>query len=139
MNHFSAYIVCMIIGIAVGWDIGYTWPIAKDQREILKQFRHAQKAMQLADAEIIQHGAKAPEYYALMRRSDELAATLSLEAFEHIERGDTEKARQFLVSKIGHYYAVHRTNDGYTNLITRIEKAALKCPAVAAEISKKPE
>jgi hypothetical protein len=136
MKSFAQYFVCLFLGAAIGWSFGYTRPVARDKAEVLNQYRRTKDAFRLTDAEMIEYGNKVPKYLAAVRRSDELAATLSLEAFEQIERGDTEKAKQFLVSKIGYYYAAHRTNDGYTNLITRIERTALKCPAVAAEIYK---
>jgi hypothetical protein len=74
-----------------------------------------------------------------MKRQDEMAAIFALGAFTILERGDTERAKTHLLKAVGSYYRVYHDKGGDTNFLAKIEQAAQKYPAVAAEISKKIE
>ena len=97
---------------------GYTRPLARHER-----------TTQEANAKFLRD----------TERSDELAAAVSIGAFQCLEKGDTDQAKHKLVWAIGSYYRVYRTRGGDTNILAQIESAARKYPAIAAELSRKIE
>ena len=132
-------LVCLVIGVGVGWYFGYTRPTAKNQRELLAQYQYTRDNFHMTDAEMAEVGPKIPQYFEDMKRQDEKAAMFALGAFRILEQGDTERAKTHLLKAVGSYYRVYHNKGGDTNSIMKIEEAAQKYPAVAAEISRKLE
>ena len=139
MKHIITSIVCLAVGIGVGWYFGYTRPTAKNQRELLAQYQYARDNFHMTDAEMAEAGPKIPQYFEDMKRQDEMAAVYSLVAYNLLERGDVELAKSRLLKAVGSYSRLYHDKGGDTNLLAKIEEAARKYPAVAAEIAKKIE
>jgi hypothetical protein len=142
MKRAIVIIVAVAVSFAAGWYFGYTRPVAQNQRKILKEYAAVRDMMGYTDAEMT-HAAetfpKPQEVLASMAREDEVVAAMAVASVRLFDRGDPEAAKQRLLHVLGTYYRVHRSNDLYTNIIMRIEKAALESPSIAAEIAKKSE
>ena len=136
MKRIIPLLVCIVLGIGIGWYLGYTWPSAKRQRELLDQYHYERDNFHLTDQEMADAGPKIPQYFKDMKRRDETAAVFGLGGFVLLERGDTERAKRHLLKTVGSYYRVYHNNGGDTNFIAKIEEAARKYPDVAAEISR---
>ena len=137
MKHIITSIVCLAVGIGVGWYFGYTRPTAKNQRELLAEYQYERDHFHLTDAEMAEAGPKIPQYFEDMKRQDEAAARYSLGAYKILEQGDVERAKSRLLLAVGSYYRVYHDKGGDTNLLDAIAIAAQKYPAVAAEIARK--
>ncbi len=139
MKHIVPLLVSLILGIAIGWYFGYTRPTAKNQRELLAQYQYVRDNFHMTDAEMAKAGPKIPQYFEDMKRQDEMAAVFSLRAFRILEAGEIDRAKTNLLWAVGSYYRVYHGKGGDTNFMAKIEEAAQKYPAVAAEISRKTE
>ena len=135
MKRFSLSAVCLLLGIAVGWYLGYTRPVTRNQRELLKQYQEAKDALHLTDADVVEFNAHLPDIWDAMKREDWSSAVIGLRGIEILNRGDAEAAKKYLAYWVGSYYRVYH-NRGDTNLIERIERAAATNAVIAAEISK---
>jgi hypothetical protein len=108
----------LLVGVGVGWYVGYTRPIAKANRDAHQEM--------------------------LATESDDWEAALfAVKAVPLIESGDTQKAVGWLVKPIGSYYRVYTlhagTNDERLKLRAMIEQLASTNSAVDAEIHRKVE
>ncbi len=139
MKRIIPPLVCLVLGIGIGWCFGYSCPVAKNQRDLLAQYQYVRDNFHMTDAEMAEAGPKIPQYFEDMKRQDEMAAVFALAAFRILEHGDVEHAKTHLLKAVGSYYRVYHGKGGDTNFIARIEEAAQKYPAVAAEISRKVE
>jgi len=92
----------------------------------------------MTDAEWADFVAHYQGYLKASKQEDELAAVLALAVILNLERGDTNKAYKRLSDTISLYYQFHR-EDGDTNLLVRIQRAATTNSVVAAAISRKAE
>ena len=129
MKHIITSIVCLAVGIGVGWYFGYTRPSL--------QAIHLTQELQKETGMSIQDMKKAvPNSLAAIQREDESVATVALRGIEILDRGDTAAAKKHLAYWIGSYYRVYHAN-GDTNLIARIEQAATTNPEIAAELAKR--
>jgi hypothetical protein len=122
MKRIIPSLICLILGIGIGWYFGYTRPMAMKQRELLAQYHYVRDTFQMTDEEMADAGQKIPQYFEDMRRRDELAAIFALRAFRILEDGDVERAKTNLLMAVGSYYRVYRGKGGDTNfsLISRI-------------------
>ena len=139
MKRIITPLVCLIVGVGIGWYFGYTRPTGKNQRELLAQYHYVRGNLHMTDAEMAEAGPKMPQYFEDMKRQDETAARFALGAFVILEHGDADRAKTHLLKAVGSYYRVYHGNGGDTNFLAKIEEAAQKYPAVAAEISRKIE
>jgi len=139
MKRFITPLMCIVIGIAVGWYWGYTRSTAKDYRELLKRYDWVRENLHMSDEQMADFGRMVPQYFEDVRRQDEEAARFALGAFQILEKGETERAKQRLLQAVGSYYHVYHDKGGDSNLVVKIEEVAHKYPALAAEISRKVE
>jgi hypothetical protein len=122
-------IICLAVGIGVGWYFGYTRP---SLRAI-----HLTDELQKGTGMSTEEMAKAvPESLAAIKREDESLATVALHTIEVLDRNDTTAAKKYLAYWIGSYYRVYHAN-GDTNLIARIEQASTTNSEIATELAKK--
>lgn len=129
MKNIITPIVCLALGIGIGWYFGYTRP---SLRAI-----HLTQDLQRETGVSVEEMAKAvPDSLAAIKRDDESVATVALRGIEILDRGDTAATKKYLAYWIGSYYRVYHAN-GDTNLITHIEQAATTNPEIATEIAKK--
>ena len=139
MKHrISSYLICILIGIGIGWTVGYMRPVAKHQRELLKKYQMVKDQWHATDEEMAAMSLKVSDFYTAMKERDEFGVIVALNASRHLARGEVETARNRLAQTVGKYYRDHR-KDGDTNIIAHIEQAALDCPAIAVEMKEKPE
>lgn len=136
MKRILAYTACLGLGIALGWYFGNTRPVAKQQRQLLEEYRDAKEMLHMTDAQMTNTAAELPDLLAAMKQNDRDVAMVGLRGIEILDRGDVAGAKKYLAYWIGSYYRVYHTN-GDTNLIARIERAAQTNAVIAAEIAKK--
>src|SRR5204863_5670854 len=72
-------LVSLLLGIALGWYVGYARPNAKANREAIKQF-------------------------AIMDADDSMAAAVAVRAISLIQSGESQKAVEGLVRPVGRFY-----------------------------------
>jgi hypothetical protein len=123
MKRIISFLVCILLGIGIGWYFGYTRPAAKNQRELLKQYHLVRDGLGLTDADWAEMAKELPHMREDMQRSDEYAAAIALAAFKNLEADNTEEARWKLAMVVGIYYRSH-SRDGNTNLLSRIVRYA---------------
>ena len=107
----------LLVGLALGWYLGYVQPNSKANREAMKQFA-------ASDAD------------------DSMAAVVAYRTFTLYDAGETQKAMQSLAWPIGVYYRYNRTRpltDERSNLLFKIEQLASTNQVVATEIHRKIE
>jgi hypothetical protein len=138
MKRNMAFLVCILIGIGIGWFFGYTRPVAKNQREVLKQYEYTRDKFHMTDAEMANFAKHEAEYFAAMERDDEFAAAVALNAFKNLEAGDTERAKWELETTVSGYYRAY-SSDGNTNLIGHIVSYATTNSALSNAIYRKLE
>jgi hypothetical protein len=118
MKSIIILLVGLLVGVGVGWYVGYTRPIAKANRD--------------AHQELL-----------AMTADDTMAAIIAMRAIPLVESGDTQKAVQWLSKPIGTYYRVYGlhagTNDERLTLRAKIEQLASTNSVVDAEIHRKIE
>ena len=129
----------MLLGMGIGWYLGYTRPNAKNYRKLLDQYHYMRDNFHLTDQEMAEAGPHIHEYFEDVKRQDETAARFGLGSFGLLERGDMEGAKKRLLLAVGSYYRVYHHKGGDTNFLAQIEKVARQSPALAAEISRKIE
>jgi hypothetical protein len=80
MRRIIIPLACLLVGIGLGWFFGYTRPAAKNQRELLRQYQCVRDNFHMTDAEMADFGEHQQEYFAAMKRQDEMAAVIALAA-----------------------------------------------------------
>jgi hypothetical protein len=138
MKRIITFLVCILIGIGIGWYFGYSLPVAKNQRDLLEQYQYTRDKFQMTDAEMADFGKHEPEYFEAMRRQDEFAAAVAFWAFRNLEAGDTNRAEWELATTVSAYYRGHRL-DGNTNLLGHIVSYAATNSAMSNAIYRKLE
>ena len=139
MRRIVPFLICLFVGIGIGWYFGYTRPSAKNERELLAQYHYVRDNFHMTDAEMAEAGPKIPQYFEDVKRQDEMAAIVSLAAIKRLEGGYTNEAEHILLHVVGGYYRAYHAKGGDSNTLAHIESMAQKYPAVAAEISRKIE
>ena len=107
----------LLVGFALGWYFGYVQPIAKANREAMRQ-------LALSDAD------------------DSMAAAVAYRTFMLYDAGETQKAMQSLAWPIGVYYRFNKTRpftEERSNFLFKIEQLASTNQVVATEIKRKIE
>jgi hypothetical protein len=129
MKRIIPLLICVLLGVGVGWYWGYTRPAL----QAMHMYRDMKKTMGFSDEEMLR---AAPEAFAKIKREDESVAMVALRGSEILDRGDTQAAKKYLAYWVGSYYRVYHAN-GDTNLIAHIEQAATTNAEIASEIAKK--
>ena len=111
-----ACVLCLLLGLSIGWYSGYTRPALHTQR----LYDAVQRETGMSDREIVR---AVPEALAAIKREDESVALVSLKAVGMLDRGAIEKTKSYLVYWVGSYYQAYRTN-GDSNLLANIEAAS---------------
>ena len=131
-------LVCLLAGISVGWFLGYRRPVAKNQRELLRQYQIVRDNFHMSDADMADFGAHQQEYFAQMKRQDEMAAVIAFAALVKLDEGDLEKAKWRLQTEISIYYRSHN-RDGNSNVLRHITTYAATNAALSNAIYRKLE
>jgi hypothetical protein len=139
MKRVIPYLLCVLVGVFIGWKVGYTLPAATQHRKLLKDYQDVKAQVHMSDDELANVGTKVPQFLQDMKRSDEMAAAMALSAFYPLEKGDIEAAKKWLTRAIGNYYLQYHDKGGDTILVEKIETAAREFPAIADAISGKAE
>ena len=129
---------CLLVGIGLGWFFGYTRPAAKNQRDLLRQYQYVKDNFHMTDAEMADFGEHQQEYFAAIKRQDEMAAVIALAALVKLDQGDIEKAKWRLQTEISTYYRGHN-RDGDTNVLRHITTYAATNAALSNAIYRKLE
>ncbi len=138
MRRIIPPLLCLVLGIGTGWYFGYTRPTAKNQRELLAQYQYVRDNFHMTEAEMADFGVHQQEYFAAMRRQDEMAAAMALGALVKLERGDIDRTRHVLEQTISIYYRGHR-RDGDSNVLRHIETFAATNASLSNAIYRKLE
>jgi len=112
MKRATAFLVCILAGIGIGWYFGYTRPVAQNQRELLRDY---QPMMDQFESWNRQTAAYAKEAEPWMASS----ASIALGALGSLKTNDMEGAKYRLACIVAAYYRGH-SRDGDTNLLHRI-------------------
>jgi len=139
MKRAIPLVACVLLGIGIGWYFGYTRPVVRHQRELLKEYRDVRDDLHMTDKEMADVGGKLPQVVEDMKRQDELAAVVALGALKLLEKDDVKGAKEALARPIGTYYRLYHAKGGDAKVLSAIEEAAQQYPAIAAEISEKGE
>jgi hypothetical protein len=106
-------LVSLLVGVGIGWYLGYTRPIAQASRDMHDE----ESAYESGDAK---------------------AAAIAIDTISCIDSGDTEKAVQFLSLPIAGYYNIYAkrigTNEQRLKICDNIEQLARTNQIVAARI-----
>lgn len=140
MKHVIQLSVCSLLGVGVGWYLGYSRPVVTNQRQLLKEYEWVRNSIELNDpglAETIQQLPKdfEDQIYAAQKNEDEMLAVVGLATFRELERGDISSAKSRMLRLIGGYYRLYHENGGDSDTLAKIEEEASEYPAIAAEIS----
>ena len=139
MKRTVPFVVCVMLGIGIGWYLGFTRPVAQRQRQLLKEYHEVREDFNMSDEEMIDTGRKFPQYLEDMKRQDEMNAVVALGAFKLLEMDDVEGAKESLAFHVGSYYRLYHSSGRDAQVLSAIEEAAQKYPAISEEISKKAE
>src|SRR5204862_6086041 len=104
---------CIAVGIAILVSLVI---VAKNQRKLLREYQVVKDNFKMTDAEMADFGEHRAEYFAAMKRQDEMAAVIALAALAGLERGDIQKAKWRLETAISIYYRGH-SHDGDSNVL----------------------
>jgi len=119
MKRTIKFLICILIGVGIGWYFGYTRPVAKKQRELLSQNRYIGNHLHEYDSDMADFNKRRAEYFEAAKPYEGSGASIALAALKNLDVGDTEGARSRLVAIIAIYYRNH-SRDGDTNLLTSI-------------------
>ena len=123
MNRFSLLLVsilCLLLGLSVGWYIGHTRAVAETKQMVREDLE------------------KIRDHFHETEHQDEFAAALASRVFAALENGSMDKAKHALLTTIAIYYRAHGL-DGNSNVIAAIERYASTNTAVSNAIYNKPE
>jgi hypothetical protein len=133
MKRIISFLVCILLGIGIGFYFGCTRPVVKEQRDLNDWMKHRTG---LTDADWAEMAKDAPNMRKEIERSDEYAAAIAFGAFMNLESGNTDRAKLELETTVSLYYRLHSL-DGNTNLLQRIMSYATTNSAFSNAISKK--
>jgi hypothetical protein len=133
--------VCLLLGVGIGWYLGYSRPVVTNQRKLLKEYESLRDDIDLADPALAETIQKLPQdfegqFYDAIKNEDEMLAVVGLATFKDLERGDTSAAKSRMVQLIGSYYFLYHDSGGNPDTLAKIKEAASEYPAIADEISK---
>ena len=117
MKTIVTSLVSLLVGIALGWYVGYMRPNTKANREAMKHF-------------------------AIIDADDSMAAAIAVRAIPLIQTGEGQKAVEELKRPIGMFYRFHKprvSSEEQSNLLARIEQLATTNQVIATEIHRKIE
>jgi predicted negative regulator of RcsB-dependent stress response len=116
MKHAIAFLICVLAGIGIGWYFGYTRPIAKNQRELLKRYQPIKNQLEADMADFHRRNAEKFKAAAPWEAS---SASIALAALKNLDTNDVDGVRSRLAAMVAIYYRGH-SGDGDTNLLTSI-------------------
>src|SRR5947209_4881215 len=138
MKRIAQVLICLLLGVGLGWYFGYTRPAAENQRKLLKEYQAVRNAFHATDGEMADFGGRLPEFWDAAKRQDEFAAAVALRVIHQLETGDLEGAKKSLATTVSIYYRGHR-HDGDTNVIAHIQRYASTNAAISNAIYRRLE
>lgn len=137
MKRSVGCLLCVLVGIAIGWHFGHTRPVHQRQRELLADYKDVKETVLdgMTDKEIADFGKELPGIKDALKRQNEVAALVALHAFTRLEHGDIDEARRALLQQIGLYWRAYRQT-GDKSLLASIASAAKESPALAEELER---
>ena len=119
MKHATAFLVCILVGIGIGWYFGYTRPVAENQRELLKDNQFFRDHTQGFDAAAAYFEKRQAEYFKEAEPWEASSASITLAALKNLKTNNLGDAKFRLASIVALYYRSH-SRDGDTNLLANI-------------------
>jgi len=123
MKYVIVFVVCVLVGIGIGWYWGRSTAISAYQRKNLP------KVLAVSKDFILQRA----EYNKLAKPYEASGASAALVALESLDTNDVAGARSELVRTIANYYRGH-SGDGDTDILTAITAFAAKDAALSNAI-----
>ena len=116
MKCIITFLVCLLVGIGIGWYFGYSCPAAKRQRELLEKYQPLKEEldtnMAYLNKQREEESKKAEPWMAA-------SASIALAALKELKTNDMEDAKYRLAQIVSAYYRGH-SRDGDTNLLHSI-------------------
>ena len=110
-------ITCLLVGAFAGWYVGYTRRGPRLERMLSEG-----RIYGLSEAEIAHW---IPRLAQSHEELDAVMASASLDAVGSLERGNTQRAKEYLIGCVGQYYHdYHEPYGGDPKLLARIKAAA---------------
>jgi hypothetical protein len=103
-----AYLVCIAMGVGVGWYVGNTRPNANLQRVLAE-----------LESETAEFSKQRTEYFKAAAPYAASGASIALATLKNLEANDLERAKSRLAAMIATYYRGHLP-EGDTNLLASI-------------------
>jgi hypothetical protein len=119
MKRTITFLICIAVGIGIGWYFGYTRPTARNQREVLRQAQYLRDHHHEFDSLIADLDKARAVYRKAAKPYFAESASIALAALKRIDSNDVEGARSMLALPVANYYRGH-SNDEDTNLLARI-------------------
>ena len=140
MRKIIKYSAWLLLGICIGWYLGYYLPFASNQRQLLKEYEWVKKNLDMNDPGLAETIRLLPkdfqdQIYMAQKNEDEMLAVVGLATFRSLEKGDIPAAKHLMLQRIGSYYRLYHENGGNPDTLAKIEEAASKYAAIATKIS----
>jgi hypothetical protein len=118
MKHTIAFSVCILVGIGIGWYLGYIRAITEYQRDALKN-------LPTVEAQLEDLNKQKAEDFKAVKPYEASGASIALAALKNLDANDVEGARSRLAAIVAIYYRGH-SGDEDTNLLTNIVSLAAR-------------
>lgn len=130
MKHTIPFLICLLIGIGIGWYFGYSRPVAKNQREFLEKYQTFKDEL---DTNMANLNEQREENSKLAKPWEASTAGIALVGLKDLDATNMEDARFRLATLVAMYYRAH-LHDGDTNLLDHIVSCAAKNSALSNAI-----
>jgi hypothetical protein len=137
MRTFTASLIALILGTALGWYFGYTRPVARNSWRIAQITGWVPS--QISDA----YTYPDETFRKLVGTQQEAVARASLSALTCLEDGQTDRAKDFLAHRVADYYnndyKLDASSENRDKFRRRIEEVSEQSPSLKQVIATKPK
>jgi len=130
MKRFLLVALSLFIGCLLGWYIGYTRPLAEQQRYMRGITGMTDRQMAQASAEVM---TNLPAYIQSMKREDDITTALALGILKQLDRGNVEGAKRLLIPPARSYYLRYHASGGNPQILAMIEEAKRQHSDITAD------